>query len=159
VRPVRLGRQVEVALGQAVHLVRPDLDLALSPGDVEVRVVALGLGDRPHLVGELQRPDEIRELIESLQVALGAEVPPGLELVEHLLDLRPRQRGDAPAAGHAGFICETHHRSFAFQWMQYPCLFPEQGLILADQGREVKAHGPANRILQPDHPGRSRFGI
>ena len=115
VRPIRLGRQVEVALGQAVHLVRPDLDLALPPGDVEVGVVALGRGDRPHLVGKLQRPGEIRELIESLQVALRAEVPPGLELVEQLLDLWPRQLGNTSAAGYTGFICESQRCSFAFQ--------------------------------------------
>src|SRR5687768_7182848 len=59
-QPVGLRREDEVALGQAVDLVRPDLDQYLAPGEVEVGVVVLLLGQLAHAGGEVERLPEVR---------------------------------------------------------------------------------------------------
>ena len=53
--PFGFGRQEKVALSQTLNLVRPDLDLALPPGQVQIRMMALGLRDSPNLVRKGQR--------------------------------------------------------------------------------------------------------
>jgi len=47
--PFGFSRQDKVALSQTLNLVRPDLDLALSPGQKYIRMMALSLRDRPNL--------------------------------------------------------------------------------------------------------------
>src|SRR5688500_11208708 len=69
-QPVGLRREDEVALGQAVDLVGPDLDDHLAPGEVEVGVVVLLLGQLAHAGGGVERLPEVREAELPLEVVL-----------------------------------------------------------------------------------------
>src|SRR5438093_12025724 len=81
--PARLGRHVKIAFGQAVNLVGPELDLALPPGQVQVRVMSLRLSDRSNLVDESQRLGEILERVEPFKMAVLIQLPAALQLLQH----------------------------------------------------------------------------
>jgi len=61
---------------------RPDLDLALPPRQVEIRMMALSLGHGTHLVHEGQGLREVFEGIQSFEVAFMAQGPPAAELLQ-----------------------------------------------------------------------------
>lgn len=52
---VDFGSHDEIALRQAVDLVRPDRDLDFSPGKEDVRVVSLLFSELAYLVDKLER--------------------------------------------------------------------------------------------------------
>src|ERR1043165_4246475 len=62
-RAVGLGGEKEVALGEAVDLVRPDFHGAAAPAHVQIRVMALLFRDVAHVVGELHRRRKVPELV------------------------------------------------------------------------------------------------
>ncbi len=70
-RTIDLGSKIEVALSQPVDLVRPDLDLTLPPGDTEIGVMILFVGDRSDSVGECRGIVEIPEATGSSLLAFG----------------------------------------------------------------------------------------
>ena len=58
---VYFGGEDEVALGQAVDLVRPEGELDLAPGQVNIGMMVLLPGQFAHLVCEIKRLAEILE--------------------------------------------------------------------------------------------------
>jgi len=55
---IDFGSKNKIAFGQAIDLVGPDPDFDLAPRQVQVRMMALLLGDRTHAVYEVQgRPE------------------------------------------------------------------------------------------------------
>src|SRR5690606_18274237 len=104
---VDLRREIEVALRQSADLVRPDFDRAASPRDVQIRMMALGLGDLADAVRERERIPEVLELVRTLQVTSGVQSP-AVELREQLFDAARLERRDAASARNAIVISETH---------------------------------------------------
>jgi hypothetical protein len=70
-----VGRQDKVALSQTLNLVRPDLDLALPPGQIQIGMMALGLRDSPNLVRKCQQLREVLEGVAPLQMPSPVEFP------------------------------------------------------------------------------------
>ena len=73
--PFGFGRQDKVALRQTLDLVRPDLDLALSSGQIQIGMMAFGLRDSANLVRERQRLREALEGVAPLQMPSPVECP------------------------------------------------------------------------------------
>src|SRR5262249_49406759 len=99
-------REDEVALGETVDLVRPDRHADLAPGEQNVRVMSLLLGEVTDLVGEGERRLEVGELEGLLEVVLVDHVPGG-ELGAVTVELGAFERGHAAAARHASFGSEV----------------------------------------------------
>src|SRR5207249_1078625 len=99
---------VEIAFGQAVNLVGPELDLALPPGQIQIRMMPLRLRDRSDLVHEGQRLGEILERIEPLQVPLFVQLPAALQLLQHSLCLGSFHGRNTTPARYAFVVRETH---------------------------------------------------
>src|SRR5215213_7010176 len=97
---VELGGQDEVVLAQAADGVGDQLDADLAPGEVEVRVVSLGLGDLAGPVDERQSLCEVRERVR-LRQPLAAHNGPTLELRHQRRYLLLGQRRNAALAGDA----------------------------------------------------------
>ena len=64
------------------YLVRPDLDLVLTPGQILIRMMGFGLCDSSNLVRKRQR--EGIEGVEPLQRASPVESPAPAELLQQL---------------------------------------------------------------------------
>src|SRR5690242_7810346 len=79
-RRVGLGGEDEVALDETVDLVRPDRELHLAPGEINVGVVPLLLGHLADAVGEVERLAKIFKLIFLFQMMLVDDVPAAAEL-------------------------------------------------------------------------------
>ena len=106
--PVGFGRQEKVALSQTLNLVRLELDLALSPGQIQIRMMALGLRDSPNLVRKRQRLREVLEGEEPLQMPFTVEFPASAELrqqVPRAESLQPRH-----STSIATFLVGQFHR-------------------------------------------------
>src|SRR5829696_1551644 len=101
---VHLGREDEVALGEAVYLVRPYRNLRVPPPEGHVRVVPLLLGQLPDPVDEKQRLPEVLEPEPAPEVVLLDHLPFGhlRREKEELFALEGRRI--APAR-HARFGC------------------------------------------------------
>src|SRR5690242_551898 len=76
---IRLGGQDEVVLREAADRVGGELDPHLPPGQIDVRVVPLGLGDLAQAIDEGERLPEVGEAI-LLDQALAALDRPAVEL-------------------------------------------------------------------------------
>ena len=68
--PLCLGGQIEVALGQSVDLVRPDLHFTLSPGQIKIRVMPLGVRHGADFVDKRERLSKVLTGIEPLKIAV-----------------------------------------------------------------------------------------
>ena len=68
IEPLNLGRHDEVTLREAVDLVGPELNADLAPSEINIRVMALLLGQFADPVGEFQRFAEILELVRAVEV-------------------------------------------------------------------------------------------
>ena len=95
-RAIGLRGEKEIGLGEAVDLVRPDLDAAPTPADVQVRMMTLLLGDLADAIRERQRPREVAELVAPQQVAGRSQRPAGLELLSSSASMRSRGSGGTP---------------------------------------------------------------
>lgn len=62
--PFGFARQNKVALSQTLNLVRPNLNLSLPPGHIEIGMMALGLRDGPSLIRKRQGLREVLERVE-----------------------------------------------------------------------------------------------
>jgi hypothetical protein len=71
----------EIRLRKTIDLVRPDLDRAPSPPDVQVWVMTLLLGDSTHPIRERHGGGEIAELVRSKHGPGSRVAPAGLELL------------------------------------------------------------------------------
>jgi hypothetical protein len=78
---IGFGGHVKVALRQAIDLVRPDLDLALAPGKIEIGMVAFRFCHGTHLVHIGQGLGEILERIQALKMAGLVQRPPAAEFL------------------------------------------------------------------------------
>src|SRR5947208_9130668 len=105
---IALCGEDEVALGQAVDLVRPDLHHHLPPGELQVRVVALLLGHGADAVDESQRALEVPQLVHLAQVMVVHGLPTRLELAEQLRERLGTERRHASAAGYALLVRKRH---------------------------------------------------
>src|SRR5438876_3344839 len=74
-RPIGPGGEDEVALGQAIDLVSPDGQPDLPPGQIDVGVVPLLLGEVPDPIGEVERFAEVLEAELLLEVVLFHHTP------------------------------------------------------------------------------------
>src|SRR5207249_10572145 len=126
-RPVHLGGHVEIAFGEPLDLMGPDLDLALPPGHVQVRMVPFLLRDRAYLVGELERLDEVLERIGSLQMSFRVQLQARLALSQHRFPPRPSHRRHAPPARHAWLARKTH--AVLLPWPVSPSHTPRQSIM------------------------------
>src|SRR4051794_9080433 len=106
-RLVRLRRQDEVVLAQAAHGVGPEGHLHPSPGQEDVGVVPLALGDLAQAVDEVEGFAEVLEAVFLLQVMLVGHRPAELELAEELAQLFPLQ--GAPFGRLAGLFQQIAH--------------------------------------------------
>ena len=74
---VDFGREDEIAFGQAVDLMGMDGDGHAPPGQFDIGMMALFLGQRADLVDERQRLDEIFELPDAAEMMFFDNVPAG----------------------------------------------------------------------------------
>ena len=72
---IDLRGEDKIALREAVDLVGPDVDANATPGQVNVRVVAVALGDFAHAIDEGQARDEIGKCILFGEVMLVDHIP------------------------------------------------------------------------------------
>ena len=106
---IRLRRQNEIVLAQASHRVGPQGHLHPSPGEEDVGVMPLALGDLAQAVDEVERLAEVLEAELLLQVVLVGHRPAELELAEQLAQLVPLER--SPFGGFAGLGQQLAHLS------------------------------------------------
>lgn len=111
-RPIDFRRKIKIIFRQSLNRVRPDLDNALSPTDVKVRVMSFGLGDRRDPVRERHRFDEIFKRISFFKTAVRFDPPTLPKLAQQRLALIAIQRRRSFAARFTGLICKTH-RNFS----------------------------------------------
>ena len=91
-----------------MDLMRPELDLALAPSQIQVRMVAFFLGNGADFIYEGHRLGEIFECVEAFKVAVLVECPPTVELLQHLLGLCSIHWRDTATARYAFIICKIH---------------------------------------------------
>src|SRR6185369_11507744 len=101
-RLVDLRRQNKITLGQPVDLVRVGFHVHATPGQRDVRMMSLGLGDCTHAVDEIERRLEVGEK-EVLGDVVLVDHLPVRHLRRELLQLRAFERRHAAAARHAMF--------------------------------------------------------
>jgi hypothetical protein len=68
--PVHLGGHIEISLCEPIDLVRSELDLALAPSQIQVRMMAFLLGNGANFIYEGQRLGEVFECVEAFKVAV-----------------------------------------------------------------------------------------
>src|SRR5436309_12927128 len=102
---VDLRRHIEIALGESVDFVRPEVGAHLAPADIEVRMMPFGFGHRRDPVYEIDGREPVLDL-ERLDQLLTVLDLPSLELRDSRFDLLVGQRWRPPAAGHALVIGE-----------------------------------------------------
>src|SRR5690348_8404299 len=84
-------RENEIAFGQPVDLMGPDRQFDFSPGEVDVRMVALGLRQFSHSVRKLQGFAKVFEFIFLLQMVLVFDSPTTTQLLRKSFELMPFQ--------------------------------------------------------------------
>ena len=58
-KPINLCCENEIALGQTVNFVRPNLDLHFSPGQINIRMMPLRFGEFADFVREIKRLSKV----------------------------------------------------------------------------------------------------
>src|SRR5215468_12329576 len=67
---VALGGENKIAFGQALDLVRPDRHPDAAPGEREIGVMVLLLGDRTDAVDQRQRASEVLDAVGLLEMVV-----------------------------------------------------------------------------------------
>ena len=101
--PVDLCGHNEIALSQAIDLVRVDRNLGFAPGEKNIRMVALLFGDCAGTVHEIKRFFEVRETKCPVQMVLVHDLPIGQLSFEFVQGVSFK-RGNAAFARNAGLI-------------------------------------------------------
>ena len=96
-QPVDLSGHDEIALGEAVDLVRPQSHLGLSPGQQNIGRVSLFFRQRSDAVHKLERLFEIRKSEGAGDVVLPSHLPLGDSLVQRFEFLALERRHSAGA--------------------------------------------------------------
>jgi hypothetical protein len=99
-----LGGEDEIAFGEAVDFMRPDGDLHLAPGEVNVRVMVLGFSQFADLIRKRKRFQEVLEGEFLFEVMFSNDLPAGAQFCLKLLE------GLAFECGHASFAKDTLFR-------------------------------------------------
>ena len=100
---VDLGGQDEIALGEAVDFMSPDLEVDPPPSQPDIRMVTLFFRQFTDLVGEIESTPEILELEAPLQMVCVHDPPSGIDLVKQFIHAISFQRRCASLAGNALF--------------------------------------------------------
>ena len=98
----------EVAFGQAIDLMRPELKASLTPGEINIRMMPLLLGKLTYAVHKIEGLPEIGKGIRLVKVVLINDVP-ARNLIVKRLQLSPFKRRHAALAGNARFAGECGH--------------------------------------------------
>ncbi len=80
--PFGFGGQDKVTFGQTLNLVRPNFEFALSPGQIQVRMVALSLRNHANFVRKGLRLREVFEVVEPFQMPLPVYSPAVAEVLQ-----------------------------------------------------------------------------
>jgi hypothetical protein len=136
---VDFGGEDEIAFGQAVDFVSPNLDPRLAPGKIDVGMMVLLFGDFPDTVNELQGLAKVGELKFPLELLLAEDFPSAVKLVLHLFQRVAFEGRRSAVARFAFFFCKvrTHngienlnpiHRSYQainrYRALARPPIFP-----------------------------------
>ncbi len=106
---VDFGRHDEIALGQAVDLVRVNRHFRFAPGQQNVGVVALLLRDCAGTVHKGERFLKIGEFKRLVQMMLSDYLPIG-QLIFERVQRSAFERENAAAAGNARLVGKRHRR-------------------------------------------------
>ncbi len=93
------GGEDKVAFRKAVDAVRPDLDLRVAPGKINIGMMVLFLGEFADLVDEIKRFAEIRKLEFTFQIFFVEDPPFSPELVLHMFQCIAFERRSLAVAG------------------------------------------------------------
>jgi len=104
-QPVDLRRHDEIALGQAVDLVRPQRDLNFAPSQQDVGVMPLLFGNPADAIYEFQGLFEIRKSKLAVKIVFIGNRPVRNLLLQGIQFLA-FQRRYAPFAGHTFLVSE-----------------------------------------------------
>src|SRR5580704_5389592 len=96
-QPVNLRGHDEVALGEAVDLVRPERDFGFAPGQQNVGMMTLFFGERSYAIHEIERLLEVGEGEGASDVVLVDHAPPRNNFVQRLEFLALERRHAATA--------------------------------------------------------------
>ena len=107
---IDLGGHDEVALGQAIDLMSPQCDFGFAPGEQDVGMMSLRLGQFAYAIHEIQRLLEIGEGEQASDVVLVDHLPLGHLLMQRV-EFGALERRHAAATGNAGFAGERCHRN------------------------------------------------
>ena len=92
---VGFGGEDKIAFVQSLDLVSPDLQFDLAPCQIDVRVMALLLGQFAYLVYKIQGRAKIFELVQLLKVVLFDDLPATCEFGQQRRKCVALQRLDA----------------------------------------------------------------
>lgn len=106
--PVDFCREDEVALGQSVDFVSPDGHPHFAPSQVDIRVVALFLGEATDEIGELECSDEILKCKFLVEVVTADDAPFRGDLRLKSPQRSALQRRYAAATRHAMFLGQVN---------------------------------------------------
>lgn len=106
---VDLGRHDEIALCQAIDLMRPELDLDFAPCEINVRMMPLLFGHSTGEVYKLKRLGEVGEFEFFLNMMF-ADNSPAVDLIEQPRQLTASKWWDSALAGHTDLFCEFRHK-------------------------------------------------
>ncbi len=105
---VDLCGQDEIALREAIDLVRPSRDLDFSPGEEDVWMMTLFLRKFTYAVYEREGFTKVRKL-EGLRDVVLFDNAPAIHLLLQGNEFLTLERRDASPAGYACFSCKVGH--------------------------------------------------
>src|SRR5579884_3112518 len=113
---VHLCLEHEITFRQPVNLVCPQREFHLSPGEVDVGMMALFFGEFADLVGEGEGVAEIFEFVFAFEVMLIDDVPVGVKLFSEFLQLNPMQCRRSAVARNAFLFSQCAHNYESLLW-------------------------------------------
>jgi hypothetical protein len=105
---IGFSSHIKVALRQAIDLVRPNLDLALAPSQIEVGMMAFCLCHGPYFVHVGLGLGKILERVQALKMTRLVQRPPSPELFQQNLRAIRRDGRYTAAARDTFIISKTH---------------------------------------------------
>jgi hypothetical protein len=102
-QPVNFCGEHEVAFGQSINLMRENGDLYLAPGEQQIRMMPLLLGDGSNPIHKIESGLEIRKSKHAMQVVL-IDNAPVRNLRFQRIKLRTFEGGNATPAWNTGLV-------------------------------------------------------
>ena len=109
-RTVGLRGEKEIALGETLNLVSPDLHDTARPGNMQVRVVILGLGDLRDPVGEIHGIDKVAKAELPFEVTCFVQPPTRVQFGQQFPGAVKLHRRYAAAARNTLFVGKVHSK-------------------------------------------------